>query len=161
MAVPAIPTPSLVKLLEAEAHEATAFIALLKNEQALLVEGNVDGLLPLAEQKSGFASRLGALGEARERIVKGSGAGSGRAGMETYLTRQPGDKALRTRWEELLALATECQALNNLNGKLIRLHLQHNQQAMATLMAAADQATTYGPDGHQRPAGSGRFLGSA
>ena len=155
------PATSLNGLLESEAREAAAFIELLKNEQALLVTGNVDGLLPLVEQKVGFADRLGALADAREKIVNESGAGSGRAGMETYLSRQPGDKSQRASWERLLALASEAEAMNQTNGKLIRIHLQHNQQAMATLMEAANQATTYGPDGHQRPPGSGRFLGSA
>lgn len=127
----------------------------------MLVEGNVEGLLPLIDQKSAFTARLGDLADARERIINQAGAGSGRSGMETYLSRRPADKALRSRWEALLAVASEAQALNQTNGKLIRLHLQHNQQAMNALMAAANQATTYGPDGHQRPAGSGRFLGSA
>lgn len=152
---------SLGELLEREAREAAAFVELLKKEQAMLVDGNVDGLLPLVDQKSAFTTRLGELGDARERIINGAGAGSGRSGMETYLARQPADKALRSRWETLLAVASEAQALNQTNGKLIRLHLQHNQQAMNTLLAAANQATTYGPDGHQRPAGTGRFLGSA
>lgn len=155
------PATSLNELLESEAREASAFIELLKKEQMLLVAGNVDGLLPLVEQKVGFADRLGTLADAREKILAESAAGSGRAGMETYLSRQPGDKGLRASWERLLALAGEAAAMNQTNGKLIRIHLQHNQQAMATLMAAANQATTYGPDGHQRPAGTGRFLGSA
>lgn len=152
---------SLGDLLESEAREASAFIELLKKEQAMLVAGNVDGLLPLVEAKLAFTTKLGALADAREKVVTDSGAGSGRSGMENYLSRQPGNKALRTRWEALLAVATEAQAMNQTNGKLIRLHLQHNQQAMTTLMAAANQATTYGPDGHQRGSGSGRFLGSA
>jgi flagella synthesis protein FlgN len=155
------PATSLSGLLESEAREASAFVELLRKEQAMLTAGNVDGLLPLVEQKVGFADRLGTLADAREKIVNDSGAGSGRAGMETYLSRRPADKDLRQRWERLLALATDAQAMNQTNGKLIRIHLRHNQQAMETLMAATNQATTYGPDGHQRPAGSGRFLGSA
>lgn len=152
---------ALADLLESEAREAAAFVELLKKEQAMLVDGNVEGLLPLIDQKSAFTARLGDLADAREKIINQAGAGSGRSGMETYLSRRPADKALRSRWEALLAVASEAQALNQTNGKLIRLHLQHNQQAMHALMAAANQATTYGPDGHQRPAGSGRFLGSA
>lgn len=152
---------SLGELLENEAREAAAFVELLKQEQLMLVDGNVDGLLPLVEQKSAYTVKLGDLADARERIVNQAGAGSGRSGMETYLARQPFDPALRSRWEHLLAVAGEAQALNQTNGKLIRLHLAHNQQAMNTLMAAANQATTYGPDGHQRTGGGGRFLGSA
>lgn len=156
-----VPSLSLGQLLESEAREASAFVELLKKEQAMLVDGNVDGLLPLVEQKSAFTAKLGSLAEAREKIINDAGAGSGRSGMETYLSRQPDNKALRGRWEALLAVATEAQAMNQTNGKLIRLHLQHNQQAMNALMAAANQATTYGPDGQQRGPGSGRFLGSA
>ncbi|MDP2808775.1 MAG: flagellar export chaperone FlgN [Rhodocyclaceae bacterium] len=57
-------------------------------------------------------------------------------------------------------LAAEARSLNETNGKLIALRMQHNQQALAVLMAAADQAITYGPDGQQRGGGGGRSLGS-
>lgn len=61
----------------------------------------------------------------------------------------------------LRELAAEAQALNETNGKLIALRIQHNQRALNTLLAAADSAATYGPDGQQTAGLGGRILGSA
>jgi flagellar biosynthesis/type III secretory pathway chaperone len=57
-------------------------------------------------------------------------------------------------------MAEKARALNQTNGKLIATRLASNQQALATLMAAANQAALYGPDGQARPLGGGRSLGS-
>jgi flagella synthesis protein FlgN len=67
----------------------------------------------------------------------------------------------RQAWSWLCELAAEARELNALNGKLIGLHMQHNQQALAALMAAADKATTYGPDGQQQSGVGSRILGKA
>lgn len=58
-------------------------------------------------------------------------------------------------------LASEARSLNEANGKLIALRLQHNRQALNVLMTAADAVATYGPDGQQQSALGGRILGSA
>lgn len=58
-------------------------------------------------------------------------------------------------------LVSEARALNEANGKLIGLCLQHNQQALGALLDAADKATTYGPDGQQQAGLGSRILGKA
>lgn len=58
-------------------------------------------------------------------------------------------------------LASEARSLNETNGKLIALRLQHNQQALNVLMSAADAVATYGPDGQQCSAVGSRILGKA
>lgn len=58
-------------------------------------------------------------------------------------------------------LVSSASALNEANGKLIALRLQHNQQALNVLMAAANATSTYGPDGQQQSSGGGRILGKA
>lgn len=71
-----------------------------------------------------------------------------------------GEEAARDTWQALLALAARARALNETNGRLIAERLAHNRQALAVLLAAADQAALYGPDGQPRPLGGGRSLGS-
>jgi flagellar biosynthesis protein FlgN len=58
-------------------------------------------------------------------------------------------------------LVSEACALNEANGKLIALRLQHNQQALNVLMDAANTAATYGPDGQQQSGLGSRMLGKA
>ena len=64
-------------------------------------------------------------------------------------------------WDEVVALAGEAKERNRVNGQLITERLQNNQQALTTLLAAAEHPQIYGPDGQSRPTASSRNLGSA
>jgi len=152
-------SPSLQNLIAEEVAQLRNFLVLLEQEQQALAAGDVERLLPLAEDKNKLFGRLAQLGEARGKALAAFGFAADRQGMEGWLGRQTDAGAGRT-WQELLALAEKARALNQINGKLIATRLADNQQALSTLMAAANQAALYGPDGQARPVGSGRSLGS-
>lgn len=156
------PPPSRIQnLLLEEAAQLRGFLSLLEREQQALVSGETDPLLPLAEEKSAHFTRLAGLGEARNQALAAESLPPDRAGMETWLDRHPQQPGARQAWQELLKLTLKARELNQVNGKLIGTRLAGNQQALATLLAAANQAALYGPDGQSRPLGGGRSLGSA
>jgi flagellar biosynthesis protein FlgN len=158
-----VPTGSaapLASLLDKESHLLESFLALLKQEQALLETATAEPLGALAAEKSRLTSELSRLAEAREAEMVRDGIRPGKEGMNAWC-RSAAGAASRSTWQHLLALAAEARTLNELNGKLIVQRMQHNQKALAVLMAAANQAATYGPDGQQRAGGGGRSLGSA
>lgn len=153
--------PDLVaSLLTQELGALRTFIDLLRREQSLLESAASEGLAALATEKSRIATELGKLAAARDEKLRGINLPSGRAGMDAWVISALGRPYQRT-WDDLLQLTAEARALNEANGKLIALHLQHNQQALTALLAAADQTATYGPDGQSKPSGGGRSLGSA
>ncbi|MHB1359010.1 MAG: flagella synthesis protein FlgN [Rhodocyclaceae bacterium] len=127
--------------LQTEISRLGEFIDLLQREQELLIQGDTEALLPLCEKKTALANALAALAQER----------AGQLGADT---RNPS-------WQTLLELAAKAKNLNESNGKLIGLHMQNNQQALAVLMNAANRAMTYGPDGQQTTGLGGRILGSA
>ena len=147
-------------LLDREFRALESFVALLRREQSLLEEGSTDSLAALAEEKLKAATELADFSATRDSKLMHSGMQPGRTGMEAW-TATPAGAGYRQLWQRLLELTAEARALNETNGKLINIRLQNNQQALSILMAAADQAVTYGPDGQQRAGGGGRSLGSA
>jgi flagella synthesis protein FlgN len=149
----------LADLLSRELQAVHSFILLLRREQSLLAEGASEALSALAEEKARAAGQLNGLAESRETQLAALKLPAGRAGMEAWAGSADG-APYRANWHQLLQLAAEARALNEGNGKLIALHLQHYQQGLTVLMAALDQAATYGPDGQQRTGLSGRSLGS-
>lgn len=153
---------SLADLLTQEVREVEAFIELLRQEQALLASsGNGDALMSVVERKSEATARLRTLSERREQFLAAHGHKNGREGMEAYLARSAEGAAIQPQWRQLLALAKEARALNETNGKLVAIHWQHNQKALAALMSAVDGAMVYGPDGRQQgSSGGGRSFGS-
>lgn len=137
------------------------FLALLQQEQEFLARGDTEALLPLIDAKTTLTNQLGEYAQTREAHLKVIGLPAGRPGMQAWLERS-GTPIERKQWQELIDQATKIRALNETNGKLIALHMQHNQQAFNALMAAANRAnTTYGPDGQQHTGLGGRILGKA
>lgn len=147
-------------LLFRELKTLQSFIDLLGQEQALLAAGSTDGLTGLAAEKSTVALELGRLASARDGELARLNLPQGRAGMDAWILTDAGAPS-EDHWVSLLLHAAKARTLNESNGKLITLQLRHNQQALAVLMAATDQAATYGPDGHPRSGTGGRSLGSA
>ncbi len=151
----------LSRLLADELALLREFVALLGSEQQALIPGDIDRLLPLAEEKTRRAAALGRIADARTKALAAAGLAASKAGMEAWLASQEPAAPSRADWAALLALAAEAKLQNEINGKLITNRMQHNRHALAVLHAAADQATLYGPDGQPHVTGSGRHLGAA
>lgn len=152
--------PPLQNLLNEEVAQLRDFLVLLDAEQKALIDGDVERLITLAADKTGLFGRLTKLGEARGRTLTAAGFAADRQGMESWLAGHPGLGNARRDWHELLTLAEKARAQNQTNGELISTRLASNQQALSALMAAANQAALYGPDGQARPVGGGRRLDS-
>ena len=163
MAVPAPPasTPSIGDALGEEIARLQEFIGLLQREQQLLGGRDTEALLALSENKNALANSLAELSRARDQRLKALGLAAGREGMQVWLSRRNAKDGERQAWARLLELATTARDLNALNGNLIGMHMQHNQQVLAALLSAADNAATYGPDGQQQAGLGGRILGKA
>lgn len=153
----------LKSLLAEEAKAVEGFLEVLKEEEAALIAADLDKLMILVGRKGECSTVLNALVERREISQRAAGMAPGRIGMEAWIAAQGSSSALAAKlWAHLLALAGKARSQNEINGKLIALHFQHNQRALATLMAEANRAMTYSADGLQRGSGgSGRLLGSA
>lgn len=151
----------LQDLIAEEVAQLRSFLVLLEQEQQALAGGDVERLLPLVEDKNRLFGRLAELGAARGRTLAAGGFSADRQGMDGWLARHPEETDARRAWQELLTLAERARFLNETNGRLIAARLADNQQALSALMAAANQASLYGPDGQARPLGGGRSLGSA
>lgn len=147
--------------LLAERRAFNEFVELLQTEQETLQRGDVDRLVSLAQLKSDKVVTLAQIEDQRNRKLAAAGFTPDQTGMTSWLKQHAWEfpDAERT-WAELLSKARQAQMLNQSNGILIEQKLRHNQQALAILQAAANQASTYGPDG-QTHAGKrgGRPLG--
>ncbi len=151
---------TLASFLDRELRTLESFLVLLRQERALLETASIEPLGALAEEKTRLTVELARLADARDAELTRGGFGNGKDGMSAWCQSTAGAVG-RNNWQRLLELAAEARTLNELNGKLIATRLQHNQGALAVLMAAADQAATYGPDGQPRTGSGGRSLGSA
>jgi flagellar biosynthesis protein FlgN len=148
----------LARLVQDEHAGLQGFVALLQKEQALLIAGQIDALTTLAEEKTTRYRSLQHLSDERIMMFARVGAKVSNDNIRAVLGASP--ESLRM-WDEVVALAGEAKERNRINGQLITERLQNNQQALTTLLAAAEHPQIYGPDGQARPTASSRNLGSA
>jgi len=137
------------------------FVKILEQEQKALVAGEIDRLMPFVEEKTRLAAKLGEFANQRSRLLAAAALPANKQGMEKWLSRLPPADPTHKIWAGLVSISAEAQALNESNGKVIAMLLQHNQQSLNVLLAAANQASLYGPDGQTRPTGGGRLFGAA
>lgn len=148
----------LAVLIGEECTGLQQFIALLQQEEALLVAGKIDALTSLAEEKTSLYRALQRLSDDRTVMFARAGAKVTDENIRLALGSLPDAIA---NWDTVITLAREAKERNRVNGQLIMERLQNNQQALSTLLAAAEHPQIYGQDGQSRPTGGSRHLGSA
>lgn len=158
----ATPSPTdrqrLALLIEAEAIQLGEFVDVLAREETLLIAGDIDALVALAQDKSERYRRLQRLSDDRSLLLGRYGQQVSERTVRDWLDGLP---RVLARWDEVLGLARRAHERNALNGKLITERMASNQAALSILLSAAEQPPLYDAGGHTRPIGGGRMLGSA
>jgi flagella synthesis protein FlgN len=145
--------------LQEETVAASQLLALLEQEQALLVEAKVDELGQLTMEKAKAIAAMSELANGRYLALGAAGFDASEAGMQAW-TRSPQASAQGTNaWLALLDLAAKAKELNRVNGLMINQQLARNQQALNVLAGSQPAGTIYGPKGQTTQGPSGRRLG--
>ena len=145
-------------LVEAELLQLGEFLALLDREEAVLIKGDTDALLAIANEKNERYRQLQRLTDERSRLLGRAALTSADAAMRTLFGNLP---RVLVRWDELVSAARQARDRNALNGKLILERMAGNQAALSILLSAANHPQLYDADGLSNPTGGGRMLGSA
>lgn len=148
--------------LKAEVDAFQGFCDILQTEQESLTQGHIDNLIALAKLKSEKVLLLTQLATERNRYLQSQSLPPNQKGMEMLAHSDRSTFAsddIVKIWHQLIEFAQTAEQLNLSNGIMIETKLQHNQQALAILQAAANQASLYGPDGKTQASGIGRPLG--
>lgn len=151
---------SPITTVSQEQHHISQLIALMKQEQQLLVAADADGLANLTPQKNALLQALAGLSAQRHAALRAAGCEGSEAGMEPWLA-VGGNEDARKQWEDLLALGREAKELNRVNGILINKQLAHNQGVLNALRmpAGAEAGGMYGASGQALGSGpSKRFV---
>jgi flagella synthesis protein FlgN len=147
--------------LQHETESASKLVDLLKQEQAGLLEADINRLSPLTEQKAAVVSRMFELASQRHHRLASLGFAADEQGMEKWLATPAGSKQGRKGWEQLLKLARSAKELNKTNGLLINRHMTRNQDAINALNLSVGGGNFYGPDGQSmnRPGSRNLVIG--
>ena len=154
-----MPTSPL-STVSTETQHVGSLVELMKQEQALLVAADADGLAELTPRKNALLQELATLSHQRHAALLAAGCEGSEAGMEPWLAVSGNDDA-RSQWEALLELARQAKELNRVNGMLINKQLAHNQGVLNALRTPTGGAAAgvYGASGQTLGSGpSKRFV---
>jgi len=148
----------LALLIEAESLQLGEFLALLDREESLLIKGETDALVAVANQKNERYRELQRLHDERSRLLGRLGYSVSDASIRSLCAGLP---RVLARWDEVVSRARQARDRNALNGQLILERMAGNQAALTVLLSAANHPQLYDADGLAKPTGGGRILGSA
>lgn len=148
------PADHLHNCLKTELELATQFIAILEQENQILLEPatNDQALADITQQKNLHAEKLIAAGNDRETALKALGVEPTREGLEQVVALNP---ELRPTFTDLMAAATQASELNASNGLIIDTFIAHNQQTLETLRNLVGEGTIYDAQGRTHTGGKG------
>jgi len=133
--------------LDKESKATHQLIQLLTQEQAELINADIDGLSALTEEKAKVVAQLSELAQQRYKALKSAGFDPMEAGMQDWIRSSTENHLTKQAWNDLLTLAKTAKELNHTNGVLISRHLAHNHAALSILHGNAATGNFYGPNG--------------
>jgi flagellar biosynthesis protein FlgN len=145
--------------LQQETVAASQLLALLEQEQTLLVEAKVEELGQLTMEKAKAIAAMSELANRRYLALGACGFDANETGMRAWTQSSLAGKDAVAAWEALLDLAARAKEQNRVNGLLITQQMARNQQALNILTGSQPAGTIYGPKGQTTAGPSGRRLG--
>ncbi len=155
-------TASLAELqekLQEEVRLMADFLALAQQEQEAIQSGTAEVLDQLTPRKLELVTALNGAANGRNQWLTSHGFGEDKVGVEAALRAQA-SPACGAAWEELKSLTAQAKETNSLNGKLLGMWMQHNNQALDILLSATGHSKLYGPDGHPDQLADRRIIDS-
>lgn len=138
---------SPARRIDSEHQAVNSLLQLLKQEQSALVDGDVDRLTKITEEKAKVASHMSQLAKQRHGMLKSAGFEASEVGMKAWLISEHATAEDKEAWSELLATAEKANELNRVNGLLIGQHMARNQGVLNILQGNSENGGIYGPNG--------------
>lgn len=131
----------------------------LRKESDVLSARDAARLQALSDAKESLARNINQQTDALNELLSNRGLPAIRELAPAVRNTGEAGARIDATWQEIAALAKECEEQNDLNGAYVGLLRQHVQRSLDVLHDRPAQDITYGPDGvGQRPASSRKLL---
>lgn len=138
-----------MRLLENLSEENLAIqnlVALIQDEQALLINASIEEIKQVIDRKAQHVAKLAELSNKRYLTLAMAGHQPDESGMQTWINQNAAN-TVNDAWQSLLTQVKAAKELNHTNGLLINTHLSRNQNTLNVLRGSNKSSSFYGPDG--------------
>ena len=136
----------VIDLLGTSVFHALGLKESLVEEKAALEIQDMDALNDAVASKSRCVTELQTLDSTRTDLCVNAGFDQGPEQMDKVMLWCDVDSLIADRWNHLMQLATECNALNMTNGAIIRARQQQIHSNLSVLRGQPPEADTHGRD---------------
>ena len=137
--------------LEQEIELVDNFLAILKDEAKVLEDGAAESALAdTTAKKNTAADALTAAAAKRNAVLESMGFGTDGAGLRAAAESFPEVAEARLR---LIEASEQARTLNEANGSIIEVFLDHNQRTLETLRSLTGAGDIYDASGRKRHTG--------
>lgn len=160
---PTVSTPDLTQHIDQDLQTCDNLLQLLKAERQALDERNFALLEEIIYQKSTALQSLENSANQRAVWLRDNPAGATDTPLEDQWTQLLDQAApqLVARWETLRTRLAECQATNDVNGRILSRKQATYAQLLKVMRGQTESANLYSPKGSAGSRPPGQPLGSA
>lgn len=144
---------ALQACLEKEIQLMGEFLDALRAEATALEDGATESALAeTTTRKTEKADALTDIARQRNDLLKNLGCAENGAGLAAAAQAHPALASLR---EQLIDVTEQARELNEANGRIIEVYLDHNQRTLDVLRQLAGVGDMYDASGRKRSSGKG------
>ena len=145
---------TLLSFLEQETALVIRFVSVLQDEAKVLEDGAAGAALTeTTQQRNELTDALTDVAAQRNACLSELGFGTDGQGLEAAARAHP---ELAAAKDELLRQTEQAKTLNEANGRIIEVYLDHNQRTLDTLRRLAGVGDIYDASGRTRPTGANK-----
>jgi len=133
----------------------------LAEERQALERQDTEALVAVVDNKNNAAEKLQLLDRKRAGLCQLCGFGEGPDQMADLISWCDEDQHVSKRWQQLMDIAAEGNALNMTNGAIIRVRQQHFESSLSVLRGVTPGFDTYGRNGEENGDPGRRSLAEA
>ncbi|MBF0255562.1 MAG: flagellar protein FlgN [Gammaproteobacteria bacterium] len=140
---------ALTDTLSAEHATASQLLACLHSEHEALKQLSAEALETAVARKIALLAEMDGHARKRTQLLNQLGFGSSTEDIQTYIDQNA--PSVAPLWRQLVELAAELDAQNQINGSMIQLSQQRTQMALDMVARPEDRSRTYGKQGYAEP----------
>ena len=156
--------PTSIKQIEALIEQDTiacqALLDLLNQERDALKERDIDALEQIVGKKADCLTHLEKSASVRMAWSQSYADNNPEVAWDTLLTRFNSD-GLKTAWQKLKSLFSECQTANEVNGKILARNQQTFSRILTLMRGQSDAPKLYTSSGNASNSGGSNIVGEA
>ena len=155
-----VTSKNILPLLQEISNYLQQLLDALHNEHKALSENDLKAVQIISEEKILLMEHLEDLNKERRTLLEQAGLDITSTGIEDFLqnSKSPRAPLIKSLWEDISNLSSQCDKQNNINGIIIESNKRHTENALSILQGKQQNTELYSKKGESIKASHNQTL---